>query len=126
MERSLNNYIAFVTDVLLKHVAPCRVTLLGAVLPTLLDNTDKRFLKGERAAVTATLRQRKNLTKLYNKYLLAIAGRLGTNYVGITRHIQDDTTKLIDERLKNDDPFDHHLSPQKTSQFWISELGGIT
>ena len=119
---SLNNYKNFLTNTVNKYYAPKNTIVLSAPLPTILDNTDKRFLKGARSEVNATLEQRTELTIGYNQRLSVICKEEGYGWIDVTTDTMDKTTGLVDEKWKNSNPYDHHLNPDLIWQIYEDKI----
>lgn len=122
---SISNYKKFVNNVILKYFNANQVILLGSVLPTIKDNTDKRFLNGTRSEVNTPLKKRIDATLLYNDYLLKISKELNTNYIDITDIIIDNENNCVKNKYLNTNPFNHHLNNLKTYRLWLNKIKGI-
>jgi len=122
LEASLNNYKKFLNNTVMKYYSPEHTIVLSAPLPTILDNTNKRFLKGARSEVEASLDQRTKLTVYYNQSLSEICREQGYIWVDVTTETMDKPTGLIDEKWKNTDPYDHHLNPKLIWQVYENKI----
>lgn len=123
--RSLRNYWSFVRDDVFKYFAPSDVIACSALPPTIRDNTDPRYLNGARADVAASLVERTKLTIEYNLRLKELALQHSCRYLDIFSRTVDPRTGLVADYYRNENPFDHHLSIEKTAPVWIDELTGI-
>jgi hypothetical protein len=119
--RSTRNFMEFVDRVVAKYFTPADIFVCGVVPPVIKDNTDKRYLTGARSQVAATRAERTRLTRLYNDKLSLECRRRGVNFISIfARTVRDG---VVADEFLNEDPFDHHLSPEKTYGLWLDELG---
>ena len=123
--RSTNNYFSFIQDIVAKKFCPERILIASAVPPTIDDNTDPRFLNGARAEVKASIYRRTRLTFLYNEILRFQCEEYGFKYVDVFSQFLSAETGLVDERYKNENPSDHHLSSLKSAPVWIDEISKI-
>jgi protein associated with RNAse G/E len=101
---------------------PEQIIVVGSILPTILDNTDKNILRGERKLVKASQIERTTLTLEYNTELKNRCKKLGYNYEDITSLIINKKTNLVNDYFLNDDRSDHHLSSIKTYRLWLDTL----
>lgn len=119
--RSVGNFFEFVDRVVSLYYAPQDVYICGVVPPTIMDNADKRYLTGARSQISASRVDRTRLTELYNRKLARESRRRRMKFISIfSKTVRGGS--VADEFL-NEDPFDHHLSPEKTYQLWLDELG---
>ncbi|MBD1546365.1 hypothetical protein [Roseibium aggregatum] len=109
LDRSLKNYEKFITTYILPKYHPEQVCIFGSVLPTIPDDTEKKYLKGARAEVNATQYQRTALTLVYNGRLQSLARKLGVYYIDITVETMDFGRGLLSEAFANPDPANHLL-----------------
>lgn len=96
------------------------IVILGSILPTIKDNTDKRFLNGARKDVKASLKERIEKTLDYNNRLKKLSRELGYNYVDITEDIYKNNS--VNELYLNNDPHNHHLDNEKSFLLWLNKL----
>ena len=122
---SISNYQCFIKNVILKYFNPNQVILLGSILPTIKDNTDKRFLNGVRSEVDTPLKKRIETTLQYNNNLLFISKELNTYYIDITNNIINDKHSCVKKEYLNTNPYNHHLDNFKTYRLWCNKLKGI-
>lgn len=99
------------------------IIILGSILPTIKDNTDKRFLNGARKDVKATLKQRIEKTLEYNNKLKQLSNELGYQYIDITNDIYNNNS--VDPNYLNNDPYNHHLDNEKTFLLWLNKLTNV-
>lgn len=122
LDRSLKSYEKFVTDYLFPKYEPERICLFGSVLPTIPDNTDRKFLKGARAEVNASQYQRTALTLVYNSLLQNLARKLGVYYLDITLETIDFSKGTVSEMYLNPDPSNHHLDDSRVAPLWADRI----
>lgn len=123
MERSLTAYFAFVDEL-------CRegysyVVMTAPVLPTIRDRLDWGEVSNARREVTATLKQRTDLTLRYTDALKAGAHGRGLPFIDLTQDLLDPATGVVAEVYRHPNPADHHLDPQKASVLWARHLNGL-
>ena len=124
LERSLKNYFQFLKQEVEKYFPPEHILVCCVVPPTIQDNTDKRFLKGARTEVAATQLERAKLTEIYNHCLSKICKTRGYKFVNPYEHLINQGTRLPKKDILNTNPFDHHLDPSKTFEYWLASLRG--
>lgn len=122
LNKSLESYVIFLETVVKKFFKNKQIILLGSTLPTIEDQTDKRFLKGARSSITASLVDRTALTFLYNRKLNEIARQYGLNFIDISNQTYDKNSKSVKKEFLHDDEFDHHLDPSKSAILWVDNF----
>ncbi len=123
MEESVAACAAFLDD-LLDGGYPTLV-LTGAVLPTIRDGQTWGKVARARHEVTATLRQRTDLTHRYNARLRDEAEARGLPFIDITTRITDPATGLIADEFRSPNPGDHHLHPIRSAEVWAEALNAL-
>ncbi len=126
-ETSLANYQNFVRD---SKLAPEKTIICSAPLPTIGDEQIGAKNWGEvasaRREVTATQRQRTDLTRDYNRRLEAWCHLENRRFLNFENEIFDSQTGLVAARFLHPDPLDHHLNPaqiQPILRAKLSEMG---
>lgn len=99
------------------------IIVIGSIIPTIKDNTDKRFLNGARKEVEANLKERTEKTLEYNYKLKNECNKNGYKYIDITDDIYHNNN--LNEKYLNKDPYNHHLDNEKTYNLWISKLKNL-
>lgn len=89
------------------------VLVLSAPLPTIADGQDWGEVANLRSEVTATQRERTDLTLEYNARLAAASGTVGATFVDVTSPMLDAGTGIIRADLLNVDRSDHHLDDER-------------
>ena len=122
--RSLDSYQEF----LLSQVIPVfknNIILMGSILPTIEDQTDKKLLAGARSKVKTGIVERTELTLRYNTKLKKIAEDLKLFYIDITEDIYDPVSKKVLPYYKHKKPYNHHLNNKTSSKAWIRQLNQL-
>ena len=127
---SIEDQLKITTDNLFNfinlEILPCfkssKIIINGSVLPTIKDNTDKRYLTGARSEINASQIDRTILTITYNNILRKYSSANDHHYMDITNYILDNETKVINTKFLNKNIYDHHLDNENSYNFWLSEL----
>ena len=122
IDRSLKNYFDFLNEKVLKYFSNRKIIICGVIPPTILDNTDKRFLSGARSKVKADIFQRTALTKTYNKKLLEFAESNDFHFINIFDDVINKNSNIVDSYFLNENKFNHHLSPEKVKSIWKTKI----
>jgi hypothetical protein len=117
-----DNLFEFINLEILPHFESFKIIICGSVLPTIKDNTDKKYLTGTRSEVNASQIDRTILTIQYNNILKNYSLLKGYNYIDITNHILDNETKVVSAQFLNKNIYDHHLDNEHTYNLWLNEL----
>lgn len=122
---SVNNLFTFVNNIIAtKNYKNNDIIICGSVLPTIKDNTDKKFLNGARSEVDISQLERTKKTIEYNNLLKVNCDKYGYNYIEIVNDIIGKDGIVKDEFL-NTSPTNHHLNNEKTYKLWLSKLENI-
>jgi hypothetical protein len=118
----INNLFTFVGNIIAtKKYANKDIIICGSILPTIKDNTNKRFLNGVRSEVDVSQLERTKKTIEYNNLLKINCHKYGYNYIEIVNDILGKDGIVRDEFL-NSNSADHHLDNEKTYKLWLSKL----
>jgi hypothetical protein len=90
-------------------------------LPTIKDNTNKKFLGGARSDVDVSQLERTNKTIEYNNLLKVNCDKYDYNYIEIVNDILG-TNGIVKDEFLNSVHTDHHLDNEKTYKLWLSKL----
>jgi len=120
---SVNNYFTFLKEV--KNKGFQKVTILGAVLPTIKDGQDLGEVANLRKEIKATQSERTKLTLRYNRLLRQFANSHDFKYADINNSLLDPSTHLVKDYYLSNNATDHHLSSRKTAPLWLVELNRI-
>jgi hypothetical protein len=117
-----DNLFNFINFEILPYFESSKIIINGSVLPTIKDNTDKKYLTGARSEIAASQIDRTALTIKYNNILKNYSLINGYNYMDITNYILDNETKVVNKIFLNKNIFDHHLDNENTYNLWLCEL----
>jgi hypothetical protein len=117
-----DNLFKFIHLEILPYFEPSKIIINGSVLPTIKDNTDKKYLVGARSEINTSQIDRTTLTIKYNNILKNKSLINGYNYMDITNYILDNETNVVNEIFLNKNEFDHHLDNENTYNLWLCEL----
>ena len=119
---SVNNLFTFVNNIIeTKNYTNKDIIICGSILPTIKDNTDKKFLSGVRSEVDVSQLERTKKTIEYNNLLKKNCHKYGYNYIEIVNDILGKDGIVRDEFL-NSNSAEHHLDNEKTYKLWLSKL----
>lgn len=119
----VNNLFNFIKEhVITKGYKAEDVIICGSVLPTIRDNANKRFLNGARSKVTASQKERTDVTLDYNNKLKQECETNGYYYIDITDTILNTETGIVNGRYLNKNPYNHHLNNLTTYKLWIDKM----
>ena len=114
INNSVNNLFTFVDNIIAtKKYTNKDIIICGSILPTIKDNTDKKFLNGVRSEVDVSQLERTKKTIEYNNLLKINCHKYGYNYIEIVNDILGKDGIIRDEFL-NSNSADHHLDNEKT------------
>jgi hypothetical protein len=88
-----DNFFNFINLEILPHFKCSKIIINGSVLPTIKDNTDKKYLTGARSEINVSQIDRTELTIKYKTILQNYSLIKGYNYIDITNYILDNETK---------------------------------
>lgn len=122
LQSSIHNLFQFIeTKVRSYGYVPNDIIVVGVILPTIKDNTNKKYLNGARKEVDVDQYTRTQKTLEYNQILKTRCNAYGYHYIDITEEIAGEDGLINDEYL-SENHTDHHLSNPKTHQFWINKI----
>jgi len=122
----VDNLFKFIKDVIISKNKYSNedVIVTGAVLPTIKDSTDKKYLGGARSEVDVSQYVRTQKTLEYNQRLKDECEKEGYKYIDITKHIIGENN-LVKNCYLHKNPGDHHLDNESTYNFWMEELDKV-
>lgn len=120
MDESIASYFAFVDEAI--ELGFQRIIVTGATLPTIRDGQDWGGIANLRREVTATLRERTELTLAYNRELERNAEQRSLLYVDITADVLDPVTGVVRDEFRNADSRNHHLDYEQAAGCWVRQL----
>ena len=119
---SVNNLFTFVDNIIAtKNYTNKDIIICGAILPTIKDNTDKKFLFGARSEVEVSQLERTKKTIEYNNLLKINCHKYGYNYIEIVNDILG-KDGIVRDVFLNSNSGDPHLNNEKTYKLWLSKL----
>lgn len=119
IQSCVQNVCRFAQEVLVKEHSyrPEQVVLLGAVLPTVADDVDRRLLYAHRQKVTASQMERTLKTLEYNARLSSASAEHHFRYLDITSYILGPNGLVLPEFLRAN-PGDNHLANEPAAHAW--------
>lgn len=124
-ELSLANYFGLI-DAYLKKLQPANVIVCSTPLPTIPDH---QLVKGEvankRLSISATQKERTELTIEYNGRLNDFCRKRGIHYLDLQQEMLDSQTGVVSGDFLNSNPLDHHYEPVKLAHLITVKLNGI-
>jgi len=120
---SVENLFSFVYDIVKgeNNYTHEDIIIAGAVLPTIKDSTDKRYLCGARSEVDISQIERTRKTIEYNNILRNRCEQYGYRYIEITNHIMG-SEGIVKNEFLHSNTSNHHLDDDKTYNLWIDQL----
>jgi hypothetical protein len=124
-ELSLSNYIELI-EAYTNSIPPSNVIVSSVPLPTIPDH---QLVKGEvankRLAISATQKQRTDLTIEYNDRLCEFCGRCGIRFMNLQQETLDQQTGMVSIEFLNENSLDHHLEAVKLAQLLTPKLNAF-
>jgi len=119
---AVNNLAEFLKNDVEKVFPKDKIVVVGATLPTIKDNTDKRFLHGARSEVDASLRERIDCTFEYNKQLSIMAKNNNYLYFDISSETFDQENYCVSPQFLNNNPHDHHFDGYSVAPLFVDKF----
>jgi len=120
MKNSVDAYFEFIDE--LRDLGFRRIIITGATLPTITDRDQVGEVVVKRSSITATQKERTELTLRYNDSLRRGAAARHLPYVDIDQDVLDPATGVVDERMRNPNPEDHHMNGPVAAVLWARVL----
>lgn len=120
MRTSIEAYFEFIDELL--SLGFRRIIITGATLPTITDDDQIGEVVVKRSSIDATQKERTALTIHYNNTLQIEATRRGLPYIDITPYILDPNTEVVENRMRNTNPADHHMNGNLAAVYWAERL----
>lgn len=120
MDSSIAAYFEFIDE--LRDLGFTRFIITGATLPTITDDDQVGEVVVKRSSITATQKERTELTLRYNAALRREAEARGLPYVDIDQDVLDPATGVVDDRMRNPNPKDHHMNGPLAAAYWSRRL----
>lgn len=122
IENSINNLFLFIEKIIKSNNFENKdIIITGAILPTIFDSTDPKFLKGARSEVNVSQLERTKKTLEYNNLLKINCNKYNYKYIDITDDIIGENG-IVKKDFLNKNNTDHHINNETTYNFWISKL----
>lgn len=117
---SIRNYFAF-----LKHVENCgykNIIVCTPPPPTIKDNHEWGGVANLRKEVTASQRERTELTIYYNNLLRGLCQNMNYQVLDTEKNFIDEVTGLVNKKFLNRNRLDHHLDNESAAAIYIQKL----
>ena len=118
LDNSVTKLFEFIDNKVRTKYDAEQITVIGANLPTLFDHVIPNNKLRKEFNGLGTLKERTQLTLMYNDSLKNECIKRRYNYVDIVKETIDPTTKVVDKQYLRSNERDHHLSEAKTALFW--------
>lgn len=126
IENSTENLFKFIEKIINNfNYSKEDIIVIGSVLPTIKDSTNKKYLNGARSEVDVSQKIRTDKTLEYNEILKTYCKKNGHHYIDITEETLDSNSNIIKDNFINNNPCDHHLDNEKTYSMWLNKLQSI-
>lgn len=119
---AVDNLEEFLKNNVEKLFSEDKIVVVGATLPTIKDNTDKKFLKGARSDVDTSLRDRIDCTFEYNKQLSVMAKNNNYLYFDISDETFDQKNYCVFPQFLNKDPYNHHFDGHSVAPIFVDKF----
>lgn len=124
VEKQLNMALQNYSQLLNRYIEKGfkNIIVCSAPLPTILDEQDWGEVANKRREVTATLRERTDLTRSFNEKMKEHTQHSGVRYLDFENETLDLETQVVKDCFRNKNRLDHHLDPQALSEVLIPKL----
>jgi hypothetical protein len=124
LNNSVTNLFQFIDNEIRKKYATEEIIVIGSNLPTLFDDRKVvgNYVANLRKHVKTSIRDRSDLTLIYNDRLKNESNKRWYKYIDIVKETIDPNTMLVDKQYLHDNENDHHLSDAKTAVFWKERI----
>lgn len=124
LNNSLTKLFQFIDNEIRKQYATEEITVIGANLPTLFDDRKivGNYVANLRNQVKTSIRDRSDLTLMYNDILKNESNKRGYKYIDIVQETMDPNTMLVDKQYLHENENNHHLSEAKTAVLWKERI----
>jgi len=122
---AVNNLEEFLKKDVERYFSNNKIVVIGAPLPTIKDNTDRRFLQGARKEVDASLRERIDCTFEYNKQLAIMAKKNNYHYFDISNETFDQENYCVFPQFLSKDPRDHHFDGPSVAPIFVDKFNDL-
>ena len=118
LDNSVTKLFEFIDNEVRTKYDAEQITVVGANLPTLFDHVIPANKLRKEFNGLGTLKERTQLTLLYNDSLKNECIKRLYNYRDIVKETMDPTTQVVDKQYLRPNERDHHISEDKTALFW--------
>lgn len=127
VEDELSYSLAAYTDLIARNVASHTKApiVLSVPPPTIRDGEVAGEVASARREVTASQRERTDLTFEYNERLSAACDRIGARYLDVTTATIDPATRLVRDEFRHPDAGNIHLHPIKYAALIAAALADL-
>jgi hypothetical protein len=127
VEDQLRYSLAAYTDLIARNAASHTEPpiVLSLPPPTIRDGELVSEVAKARREVTASQRERTDLTLEYNERLSAACGRIGARYVDVTTATIDPATRLVRDEFRHPDVGNIHLDPARYAALIAAALADL-
>jgi hypothetical protein len=122
---AVNNLEEFLKNNVEKVFSKDKIVVVGATLPTIKDNTDKKFLNGARSNIDASLQERIDCTLKYNNHLAIMVEKNNYRYFDITKETFDQEKYCVLPHFLNKNPHDHHFDSNLVAPIFVDKFRKI-
>lgn len=120
MDRAITSYSNFLKELSTRFDVIC----ISTPLPTIQDDNDWGDVANARKEVTASLRERTDLTLKFNRVIQSFCHQHSISYVMLDEESLGHDG-LIAKQLINSDPNDHHYAPDSYSELLVKHLASL-
>jgi hypothetical protein len=120
MDLAVSNYIQLIDWCIARGFQ--NIILCSSPLPTILDGQVWGEVANKRREVTATLRERTDLTRAFNKKVREYCSSRNIKYLDFEADTLDQDTQVVKNEFRNKNHFDHHLDSHSLSDLLIPKL----
>ena len=119
---AVNNFEEFLKNDVEKVFSKDKIVVVGATLPTIKDNTDKKFLNGARSEVDASLQERIDCTLEYNNQLAIMAEKNNDQYFDISDETFDQENYCVFPQFLHKNQYDHHFDSKSVAPLFVDKF----
>ena len=119
---AVNNLEEFLKNNVEKVFSEDKIVVVGATLPNIKDNTDKKFLHGARSEVDASLQERIDCTFEYNNQLAIMADNNNYRYFDISDETFDQENYCVFPQFLNKNQYDHHFDSKSVAPLFVDKF----
>lgn len=123
MSNSVIAYVEFLKEI--QHKGFKNIFVISAPLPTIDDGQIWGEVANARKEITATKKERTDLTLKYNKILEQEMNKINVSFISLDNELLDKNTRLIKDEFKNKDVNNHHLDIDKYAKITFNKIKKI-